>query len=167
MNSFIKELSNIFTGAFGLHKPHNKYILALNMIPKFVWNFKLITEKVITSLETMSTAVNLNRYNNNIVNFCNILFWRTDEWRLSSTNCSVSEFYPSSLFSVLFQCPGICLNIIKMSENHLKIKRQRGKNFSDREKDLLIDLIFPFKSIIESIKVSKVFFINYNILFNL
>ncbi|XP_050064466.1 uncharacterized protein LOC126553330 [Aphis gossypii] len=43
-----------------------------------------------------------------------------------------------------------------MSENQSKIKRQRGKNFSDREKDLLIDLILPFKSIIENIKTDAV-----------
>jgi len=36
-------------------------------------------------------------------------------------------------------------------------KRQRGKNFTEREKEVLIDLILPYKSIIENVKVSKVF----------
>lgn len=34
-------------------------------------------------------------------------------------------------------------------------KRSRGKNFLESEKDMLIDLIVPHKSIIENIKVSK------------
>lgn len=46
-----------------------------------------------------------------------------------------------------------------LSENQSKNKRQRCKNFNEREKKLLIDLIFPFKSIIENVKISKMFFI--------
>lgn len=34
------------------------------------------------------------------------------------------------------------------------IKRNRGKNFLDQEKETIIDLIVPHKSIIENIKVS-------------
>jgi len=40
-----------------------------------------------------------------------------------------------------------------MNESQLKQKRMRGKNFT--EKELLIDLILPFKPIIENIKVGK------------
>lgn len=36
-------------------------------------------------------------------------------------------------------------------------KRQRGKNFTEREKEFLIDLILPYKSIIENVKVSTIF----------
>jgi len=43
-----------------------------------------------------------------------------------------------------------------MNESQLKQKRMRGKNFTEREKELLIDLILPFKPIIENIKVSSV-----------
>lgn len=32
-------------------------------------------------------------------------------------------------------------------------KRLRGKNFTESEKEALIDLILPFKSVIENIKV--------------
>lgn len=39
-------------------------------------------------------------------------------------------------------------------------KRQRGKNFTEREKEYLIDLILPYKSIIENVKVSKFFYLN-------
>ncbi|KAL5237240.1 hypothetical protein ACI65C_004650 [Semiaphis heraclei] len=35
-------------------------------------------------------------------------------------------------------------------------KRQRGKNFTEREKEVLIDLIFPYKSIIENVKTDAV-----------
>jgi len=52
------------------------------------------------------------------------------------------------------------------NENQSKNKQHRGKNFTDRENDLLIDLIFPFKSIIENIKVSKVFRIIFLSIYN-
>ncbi|CAI6353254.1 unnamed protein product [Macrosiphum euphorbiae] len=35
-------------------------------------------------------------------------------------------------------------------------KRQRGKNFTEREKEYLIDLILPYKSIIENVKTDAV-----------
>lgn len=43
-----------------------------------------------------------------------------------------------------------------MSENEtdVKTKRQRSKNFTDCEKELLNDLILPYKSIIENLKAS-------------
>lgn len=42
-----------------------------------------------------------------------------------------------------------------MSENSLIKKRSRTKNFSETEKLLLIELIKPFKHIIENIRVSN------------
>ncbi|XP_022177989.1 uncharacterized protein LOC111039018 [Myzus persicae] len=35
-------------------------------------------------------------------------------------------------------------------------KRQRGKNFTEREKEFLIDLILPYKSVIENVKTDAV-----------
>jgi len=52
-----------------------------------------------------------------------------------------------------------------LNENQSKNKRQRGKNFNEREKELLIDLIFPIKSIIENVKVSKMFFIIFLLIY--
>ncbi|XP_016655898.1 uncharacterized protein LOC107882277 [Acyrthosiphon pisum] len=43
-----------------------------------------------------------------------------------------------------------------MNESQLKQKRMRGKNFTEREKELLIDLILPFKPIIENIKTDAI-----------
>lgn len=37
-----------------------------------------------------------------------------------------------------------------INESQLKQKRMRGKNFTEREKELLIDLILLFKPIIEN-----------------
>lgn len=42
----------------------------------------------------------------------------------------------------------------EVNVSDFKSKRQRGKNFTEWEKDMLIDLILPFKSIIENMKVS-------------
>lgn len=39
-------------------------------------------------------------------------------------------------------------------------KRQRGKNFTEREKEFLIDLILPYKAVIENVKVSIFFYLN-------
>lgn len=45
-----------------------------------------------------------------------------------------------------------------MSENSFRLKkpgqRERGKNFCSSEKDLLVDLLLPHKSIVENVKVS-------------
>lgn len=43
-----------------------------------------------------------------------------------------------------------------MSENEtdVKTKRQRSKNFTDCEKELLNELILPHKSVIENLKAS-------------
>ncbi|CAI6356646.1 unnamed protein product [Macrosiphum euphorbiae] len=44
----------------------------------------------------------------------------------------------------------------EVNVSDFKLKRQRGKNFTEWEKDMLIDLILPFKSIIENMKTDAV-----------
>ncbi|XP_050064860.1 uncharacterized protein LOC126553788 isoform X1 [Aphis gossypii] len=44
----------------------------------------------------------------------------------------------------------------EVNVSEFKSKRQRGKNFTEWEKDMLIDLILPFKSIIENMKTDAV-----------
>lgn len=53
-------------------------------------------------------------------------------------------------------------NTVIRSSHRLKKpgQRERGRNFCSREKDLLIDLLLPHKSIIENVKVSIYLILN-------